>query len=115
MRSMRTANSIGLGALCAILGCLPFAALAAEVESDVAERVDDLTRLEIEAQPINDFITKVDGQGAIFVINTSEGSVKSAILHGVSIVGAAHLVEVNRDLAPSAFGSSLETHMLQKV
>jgi len=60
--------------LCAAL-LVPVAALAGDVESDVEVRVNDLERLKVEAQPINDFIYKIEGQGAIFLINTSEGSV----------------------------------------
>lgn len=51
------------------------ASLAREVEAEVSERVDDLQALPIEASRINDFIYKIEGQGAIFLINTSEGSV----------------------------------------
>jgi alkyl sulfatase BDS1-like metallo-beta-lactamase superfamily hydrolase len=69
---MRSRNPIWLGAL---LLCVPLAGLGAEVESDVAERVDDLSRLAIEAEPLSDFIYKIEGQGAVFLINTSEGSV----------------------------------------
>jgi len=45
------------------------------VASDVVERVDDLEKLAVEATPINDFIYKIEGQGAIFLINTDEGAV----------------------------------------
>jgi len=48
---------------------------AGEVASEVPERVDDLQSLPIEAKKINDFIYKIDGQGAIFLINTSDGAV----------------------------------------
>ncbi|GAB3315200.1 MBL fold metallo-hydrolase [Haliea atlantica] len=44
-------------------------------DGDVEQRVDDLTRLPVEATQLNDFIYKIDGQGAIFLVNTSEGSV----------------------------------------
>lgn len=47
----------------------------ASATADVEQRVDDLTRLEVEATALNDFIYKIDGQGAIFLINTGEGSV----------------------------------------
>ena len=46
-----------------------------EVESDVDVRVSDLQRLEVSVQPINDFVFKIEGEGAFFLINTSEGSV----------------------------------------
>lgn len=46
-----------------------------EVASEVVERVDDLQKLAVEASPINDFIYKVEGQGAVFLINTDEGAV----------------------------------------
>ena len=49
--------------------------LATEVESDVPQRVDDLQGMEAALVPINDFVYKVEGEGAIFLINTSEGSV----------------------------------------
>ena len=43
--------------------------------SDVEQRVDDLTSLPVEASALNDFIYKIDGQGAVFLVNTREGSV----------------------------------------
>ncbi|MBA6413678.1 MBL fold metallo-hydrolase [Parahaliea sp. F7430] len=43
--------------------------------ADVDERVDDLTRLSHSVTALNDFIYRIDGQGSIFLINTSEGSV----------------------------------------
>ena len=46
-----------------------------EVAPDVVERVDDLQKLPVEASPINDFIYKIEGQGAVFLINTDEGAV----------------------------------------
>ena len=45
------------------------------VEPDVPQRVDDLQALPSRLIPINDFVYKVDGEGAIFLINTEEGSV----------------------------------------
>ena len=48
---------------------------AREVESDVEVRVDDLQSLEVSVTPINDFVFKIEGEGAIFLINTSAGSV----------------------------------------
>lgn len=48
---------------------------AAEVEADVPERVDDLEVLKVAAVKINPFVYKIEGQGAIFLVNTSEGSV----------------------------------------
>jgi alkyl sulfatase BDS1-like metallo-beta-lactamase superfamily hydrolase len=48
---------------------------AQEVESDVPVRVDDLQSLAVSVQPINDFVFKIEGEGALFLINTSEGSV----------------------------------------
>ena len=41
---------------------------------DVPERVDDLKRLEISVQAIRPGIFKIEGQGAAFVVNTSDGS-----------------------------------------
>ena len=49
--------------------------LAAEVESDVPQRVNDLQSLKVAAVKIKPFIYKIEGEGAIFLINTSEGSV----------------------------------------
>lgn len=49
--------------------------ILAGTPGDVEQRVDDLTRLPVQATPLNDFIYKIDGQGAIFLVNTSEGSV----------------------------------------
>lgn len=51
----------------------PRAARAAEVEADVPERVDDLEALKVTAVRINPFVYKIEGQGAIFLVNTSEG------------------------------------------
>jgi alkyl sulfatase BDS1-like metallo-beta-lactamase superfamily hydrolase len=48
---------------------------AQEVESDVDVRVDDLQSMQVSVQPINDFVFKIEGEGALFLINTSEGSV----------------------------------------
>ncbi len=45
------------------------------VEADVTQRVDDLQSLSSSLVPINDFVYKVEGEGAIFLINTDEGSV----------------------------------------
>ena len=36
-----------------------------EVESDVDVRVSDLQRLEVSVQPINDFVFKIEGEGAL--------------------------------------------------
>ncbi|MEZ4281143.1 MAG: MBL fold metallo-hydrolase [Myxococcota bacterium] len=46
-----------------------------EVESDVPVRVDDLQKLAVRAVPITPSIYKIEGEGAIFLVNTSEGSV----------------------------------------
>jgi len=46
-----------------------------EVESDVDVRVDDLQSMQVSVQAINDFVFKIEGEGAIFLINTREGSV----------------------------------------
>ena len=45
------------------------------VETDVPERVADLQALTVSVEPINDFVFKIEGEGALFLINTSEGSV----------------------------------------
>ncbi|MBJ18320.1 MAG: MBL fold metallo-hydrolase [bacterium] len=57
------------------LAALSDSAFAQAVEADVAVRVDDLQFLEVSVQSINDFVFKIEGEGAIFLINTSEGSV----------------------------------------
>ncbi|MFK7896266.1 MAG: MBL fold metallo-hydrolase [Myxococcota bacterium] len=46
-----------------------------EVETDVDVRVDDLQSMTVSVKPINDFVFKIEGEGALFLINTSEGSV----------------------------------------
>jgi alkyl sulfatase BDS1-like metallo-beta-lactamase superfamily hydrolase len=69
-------SSIFVGAACLVLG--PPAAReprAQEVESDVEVRVDDLQSMQVSVQPINDFVFKIEGEGAIFLINTAAGSV----------------------------------------
>ena len=50
-------------------------AIAQEVAGEVPERVDDLTRLEVRAIPVDDGVTKIDAMGAIGLVNTPEGSV----------------------------------------
>lgn len=54
---------------------MPLAARAAEVESDVPVRVDDLQSLKVGYVQITPSIYKIEGEGAIFLVNTSEGSV----------------------------------------
>ena len=46
-----------------------------EVEKDVAERVADLQQVAVAAIPMNDFVYRIEGEGAFFLINTSEGAV----------------------------------------
>jgi alkyl sulfatase BDS1-like metallo-beta-lactamase superfamily hydrolase len=46
-----------------------------EVESDVDVRVDDLQDMAVAVKPINDFVDRIEGEGAFFLVNTSEGSV----------------------------------------
>lgn len=82
----------GLTSVCAVsfavgsflLGALGLAGLglvvassasAQQVEADVEVRVDDLQSLGVSVSKINDFVFKIEGEGAIFLINTSEGSV----------------------------------------
>jgi glyoxylase-like metal-dependent hydrolase (beta-lactamase superfamily II) len=49
---------------------------AVDVPSEVGERVDDLQKLTVEATAIEeDFVYKIDGPGAIFLIRTPEGAV----------------------------------------
>ena len=47
----------------------------ATVAADVGERVSDLESLTVQARRINDFVYKIDGQGALFLVNTSAGAV----------------------------------------
>ena len=53
----------------------PRSARAVEVESDVPVRVNDLQSLKVSVVPITPSIFKIEGEGAIFLVNTSEGSV----------------------------------------
>ena len=46
---------------------------ADEVETDVPVRVDDLQSMGVSVQAINDFVYKIEGEGAMFLINTAEG------------------------------------------
>ena len=48
---------------------------AVSVPSEVDVRVDDLERLAVAAQPIRDGIFKIEGQGAVFLVNTKDGAV----------------------------------------
>lgn len=50
-------------------------ARAVEVESDVKVRVGDLQSMKVSAIPITPSIYKIEGEGAIFLVNTKEGSV----------------------------------------
>ncbi|MFO0688437.1 MAG: MBL fold metallo-hydrolase [Myxococcota bacterium] len=54
---------------------LPRAASAVEVESDVPVRVGDLQQLKVGSVQITPNVFKIEGEGAIFLVNTSEGSV----------------------------------------
>ena len=58
-----------------LLGAAACHAEERTVEADVPQRVDDLQSLSSSLVPINDFVYKVEGEGAIFLINTDEGSV----------------------------------------
>ena len=63
-------------ALClALVTVVGSQAVAQDVAPDVAVRVDDLQSMQVSVQPINDFVFKIEGEGALFLINTSEGSV----------------------------------------
>ena len=62
-------------AVLVLLFATPAFADGPQVESDVPQRVDDLQGLPASLVPINDFVFKVEGEGAIFLINTSEGAV----------------------------------------
>ncbi|MBK7950899.1 MAG: MBL fold metallo-hydrolase [Deltaproteobacteria bacterium] len=54
---------------------LPRTADAVEVESDVPVRVDDLQSLKVSSVKITPNVFKIEGEGAIFLVNTPEGSV----------------------------------------
>ena len=69
-------TSLWRWALClALVTVVGSQAVAQDVEPDVAVRVDDLQSMQVSVQPINDFVFKIEGEGALFLINTSEGSV----------------------------------------
>lgn len=48
---------------------------SAEVERDVPQRVDDLQSMGVDVVPMNDFVYRIEGEGAFFLVNTSEGAV----------------------------------------
>lgn len=76
MQPARPVTSLGVTVLMLLGTLLPLASPPpATAAADVDQRVDDLTRLAVEATALNDFIYKIDGQGAIFLVNTEEGSV----------------------------------------
>lgn len=79
MRAARASAALasGLALACAATAAppLPAAAPAPVVPSEVAVRVDDLERLPVEAREIRPGIFKIEGQGAIFLVNTPEGAV----------------------------------------
>ena len=45
------------------------------MESDVSERVLDLQSLAVEVEPITENVFKIEGEGAIFLVNTDAGAV----------------------------------------
>lgn len=63
-----------LASMLALLAC-GHAAGAQEVESDVPVRVDDLQSLGVQSIQITPNVFKIEGEGAIFLINTKEGAV----------------------------------------
>ena len=67
---IRTLVPVALGWL-----LLAPASPAQHVEKDVDVRVDDLQSMGAAAVPMNDFVYRIEGEGAFFLINTSEGSV----------------------------------------
>jgi len=77
---MRSKPAPLLGALAALLAAgvacaAPPAPTVPSVPSEVAVRVDDLEKLPVEAQPIRPGIFKIEGQGAVFLVNTNDGAV----------------------------------------
>jgi hypothetical protein len=65
------AAALGIG----LAAVAPRPACAVEVESDVPVRVGDLQRLKVGSVQITPNVFKIEGEGAIFLVNTSEGSV----------------------------------------
>ena len=53
---------------------LPALSSADEVASEVTERVNDLPGTPVRVIAVSDTVTKIDGYGAISLINTSDGS-----------------------------------------
>ncbi|MBW2268583.1 MAG: MBL fold metallo-hydrolase [Deltaproteobacteria bacterium] len=100
-------------ALVSLLACALWLGNAGEisarkVESDVPQRVDDLQSLEVKAEPINDFIYKIEGEGAMFLINTREGSV--LVDTGVASEQSADQKQAVRELATGPIRKIVVTH-----
>ena len=72
---IRALNCVVATAFGAMLFVASSVALAQDVERDVQQRVDDLQDMAVAAIPVNEFVYRIEGEGAFFLINTSEGAV----------------------------------------
>lgn len=87
----------------------PWEALRAEeVESDVAVRVDDLQSMGVSAVAMNDFVYRIEGEGAFFLVNTSEGSV--LVDTGTSFAQNEEQMKLVRELATGPIRKIIVTH-----
>ena len=83
-------------------------ARAEEVESDVPVRVDDLQSMGVSAVAMNDFVYRIEGEGAFFLVNTSEGSV--LIDTGTSFAQNEEQMKLVRELASGPIRKIVVTH-----
>lgn len=82
--------------------------LAQEVEKDVPVRVDDLQTVGVSAKRMNDFVYRIEGEGAFFLINTSEGSV--LVDTGTSLPQNEEQMRLVRELATGPIRKVIVTH-----
>lgn len=95
--------------LVAMGGWLLVPALSAqEVEKDVDVRVDDLQSVGAAAVPMNDFVYRIEGEGAFFLINTSEGSV--LVDTGTSLPQNEEQMRLVEELASGPIRKVIVTH-----
>ncbi len=83
-------------------------ARAEEVESDVPLRVDDLQSMGVSAVAMNDFVYRIEGEGAFFLVNTSEGAV--LIDTGTSYAQNEEQMKLVRELASGPIRKIIVTH-----
>ena len=83
-------------------------ALAEEVESDVPVRVDDLQSMGVAAVAMNDFVYRIEGEGAFFLVNTSEGAV--LVDTGTSYAQNEEQMKLVRELASGPIRKIIVTH-----